>query len=236
MRRRPTRRSTPSRIRRRRPLKNTAEVKYATLTVQDLASLIHCSSSPNNYLYSEQLKITNLFGYITQGTARDTRIGGKLYMKFLTFHIWTRACPDDIDYMIDHYYLRCIVSNTGSGRVNQNNAIADYFGSSELRNINGLIDRSKVTVYHDKVYKVTAGGLGTTGTGETVNCGPSRRISFTVPIGHVVDYIADSDAVRNDRDYMCLSLLIGVPGMNTTLNGRQIACSDVTMRFYYTDT
>lgn len=235
MRRRPTRRSTTRRTRRRRSTKNSPEVKYLTLSVPDLASKISCTAGQLSTLFNGQNKFTDMLSYLAQGVGRDNRIGGKVYMKFATFHLWTRACPNDPEIVIDHYYLRCIVSNTGNTRIAQNNQITEYFGSAERRNINGVIDRSKVTVYHDKIYKVVSGGLGTTALDSTIHCGPSRRISFTVPIGHVVDYLTDSTTVRNDRDYMCLMLIVGVPGMESGTDQTQIACTDISVRFYYTD-
>lgn len=223
------------RKRRRRTAKNSPEVKYVTIQVPDMAGDISYVATASDVLYGPQHKFSNLFGYIAQGTARDQRVGGKIYVKFITFHLFTRGCPESSSYSVDMYHLRCIVSNTGNTRIASGNNILDYFGHVANRNFNSLIDRSNITVYHDKTYKISGGAFPNEASGTYAHAGPSRRISFTVPIGHVVDYIADTNTVRNDRDYINLNMLVGVPGMATATNDRQICCTDMTARVYYTD-
>lgn len=233
MRRRKLRR--PMVRRRRRRTKNSTEVKYLTIQVADLASDISYVATASDALYGPQHKFSNLFGYIAQGTARDQRVGGKIYVKFITFHLFTTGCPESNTYSVDRYLLRCIVSNTGNTRIASGSNIPDYFGHLSEANFNSLIDRSNITVYHDKTYIVDSGSFATEASGASAHCGASRRISFTVPIGHVVDYIADGTTVRNDRDFISLILLVGVPGMATATNDRQICCTDMVARAYYTD-
>lgn len=234
--RRPMRRkSTTVRRRTRRLTKGkSTEVKYITLTQQDIPSEIAYNAA-TDVLYAEQNVFSNHLAYIEQGTNRDQRVGGKIYVKFATFHLWTWACPGDEDTGVDQYYLRCIVSNTGNTRYSAASTVPSYFGSLEKRNINGLINRSNITVYHDKIYKVSGSAFPTQALAPDNLYGNARRISFTVPIGHVVDYINDSNIVKNDRDYISLMLIVGLPGMQAATATTQICCTDMTIRYYYTD-
>lgn len=233
--RRPTRRKSAIRRRARRPTKGkSTEVKYLTLTQQDIPSQIAYSPATAS-LFQEQHVFSDHLAYIDQGTNRDQRVGSKIYVKFATFHLWTWACPESFAQYVDNYHIRCIVSNTGNTRVAAGNNIANYFGSLEKRNINGLINRSNVTVYHDKIYKVSGSASNNNPESPDNILGVSRRISFTVPIGHLVDYVNDSVIVRNDRDYICLMLIVGCPGMSVETNALQICCTDMTIRYYFTD-
>lgn len=229
------RRKPPTRRRIRRLNKGkSTEVKYLTLTQQDIPSQITYSPATAT-LFAEQHVFSDHLAYIDQGTNRDQRVGSKIYVKFATFHLWTWACPESFEQDVDNYYLRCIVSNTGNTRIAAGAVVPNYFGSLEKRNINGLINRSNITVYHDKIYKVSGAAAITNPESPSNITGNSRRISFTVPIGHLVDYINDSVIVRNDRDYICLMLIVGCPGMSMETNSMQMCCTDMTIRYYFTD-
>jgi len=233
--RRPMRRKSAIRRRTRRPNKGkSTEVKYITLSQQDIPSQIEYSAASAS-LFASQHVFSDHLAYIDQGTNRDQRVGSKIYVKFATFHLWTWACPESFAQDVDNYFLRCIVSNTGNTRVAAASNLPIYFGSLEKRNINGLINRSNVTVYHDKMYKISgASSINNPQSPENV-LGNCRRISFTVPIGHIVDYVNDSVVVRNDRDYICLMLIVGCAGMSGASNGVQMCCTDMTIRYYFTD-
>jgi len=235
MKRSTTRRPRRRYRRRRMRMQNKAEVKYFTYTGFDFACDAAYTADEVETLYGEQHQVSSMLSGIENGAERNQRIGNKIFVKFIRFYMFVRGCPDSSNYHVGNFLLRVIVSNTGNIRVAAGTAINGYFSTSEQRNFNGLIDRSAVTVYHDRVYNITSNGYVTTTATPTSMIGGSRRITFTVPINRTVDYITGTNTVRNDRDQLSLITIVGTPGMNAVTNTNQIACYDLNYRVYYTD-
>jgi len=225
------RRRTSTLIKRSKP-----EVKYYTLTKTGHPTTIHNDVGASSTLYGNQHVISNLFGGIIQGTTNDTRVGNRIYVKFIQFYITTWSCPDDEEYPMGTYLFRTIVSDTGIGAdVTAGNPVLKYFAPNMIRNINSLINRTKIGVKYDKFYTVTASGFPNSGISPATNLGAIKRISFAVPIGKVIEYQNGTAQVKNEKDDLHFMLLAAVPGMSSTLDGKQICCSDIIMRIYYTD-
>lgn len=232
--RRTKRRSTTYRRRRRTRRSSTkAEVKYATYNVQDVPQTIQYSGL-SRILYGAQHAISNFLAYIPQGTARNNRVGSKIFLKHITFRIWTRACPGATTYNVASYNLRIILSNTGYDRIAAGGNIANYFALNQRSNINGFIDRSVISVYHDKIYTINS-SWATSSVQPDNLAGGSRCIVFTHYFNRPVTYQDDGLLVRNDRDFLSLMMIVGTPGMNSITSGTQVACSDIEARIYFTD-
>lgn len=227
------RRKYRRRITRRRS-QNKAEVKYFTFTGADFASNVASSPTTSTALFPEQHQISGMLSGIVQGTSRSQRVGSKIFVKFIRFHFFVRSCPSSDDYLVSSFLFRILVTNTGSARITAGTQINDFFGVSVKRNINGIIDRSNINVLYDRIHLVSSPTVTTTTTPYTM-CGGVKAISFTVPINRTVDFVQNSSTVRNDRDYLSLSTICGVPGMSIFTNTKQVACFDVNYRVYYTD-
>jgi len=210
------------------------EVKYNTFTTESQNINIAYPGALTTSMYANQFKISNLFGNIAQGTGRGDRIGNKIYVKFIQLTIFARGCPSSADYDVGTFNLRIIVSNTGATRTTAGNIIANYFAPSVNSNFNALINRNAANVRYDKTFLMRA-DTPTTALVPTCFCGASRRLHITIPIGRVVEFLDGATTVRDDRDFLCLFMMVGVPGMSLATNGYQICCADVISRVYYTD-
>jgi len=235
MKRSTTRRPRRRFRRRRMRTQNKAEVKYFSFSGCDFAVDTAYTAAPVKTLYGEQHQVSAMLAGITQGTARNQRIGSKIFVKFIRFNMFVRGCPDDPLFHVGNFLLRTLVHTTGNIRYVAGVAIPDFFGIEECRNFNGIVDRSLVNVYYDRTHLVASNGYVTTTATPTSMIGAARRISFTVPLNRVVDYIQNGTTVRNDRDFISLSTMVGTPGMNAVTNTNQICCFDLNFRIYYTD-
>lgn len=231
--RRRTRRTTSISRYKRRSMQ--PEVKYFTFVTEEVPSNVTYTSTPSTTMYATNHLISNILGGITLGTSNNQRIGNKIYVKFVQFHIFTHGCPGTSAYSVDAYNLRVIVANTGQTRVVATNNVNTFFGAAVKNTFNGLIDRTRVVVKYDKVFRISPGAIPTSALVPDNFCGPSKRISITIPIGKVIEYNDGLTAPKNDADYLSLYMMTGTPGMNATTNATQIACSDITFRVYYTD-
>lgn len=214
---------------------NKPEVKYCDISNYDNPLPIQYPTGATTTLYAPQFLASNLLASITQGYARQERIGGKIYVKFIRIHAWVRACPSATQYDVGDFQLRLIFSNTGNSRFGAGNSIAGYFSSPARINLYSFIDRSEIYVHSDKFFRIHGGSDSTQAVDPFANTGAFRFISYTIPIGRTVDYVGDTDVVKDNKDYICLSALIACPGMSSPTNGRQIGCLDYNIRVYYTD-
>lgn len=210
------------------------EVKYFDYFAVDKVHRAIYATTASQTLFTSQHVLSGMLSSIAQGTGRNNRIGNRINVKFIKFTIFTRACPSTTTYNVGDYLLRCIVSGTGISRVTAGTLISEYFYPPVNRNIMGSINRTNVYTMFDKTYPIRAGWV--TGAVNPDNfCGPCRKLTFNVPLGRMVEYLEGSNTVKNDRDFLSLMMLIGVPGMNVATDETQIACSDIHLRIYYTD-
>lgn len=218
----------------RKRLARTPEVKYATFYDSDLPHQILTSSSNLTTLWSNQNVISGLLSNIAQGTGRNQRIGNRIYVKFISINIFTRACPSLSTYSISDYVLRTIVSDYGMDRPSAGTNVNDYFSPGIKRNIHGLIDRTRFTVLHDKYHYIRS-SWATDATLPNAPTGSAKVIKLRIPIGRNIEYRDGSTTVKDDKNYLGLMMLAGTPGMTTTLSNYQVACSDIIVRTYFTD-
>lgn len=211
------------------------EVKYFTYIKEDTPSKIAYSATANKKLYDHQYIFGNMFGGIVYGTGNDQRVGNKIYVKFIQFTMFTKACPGTTVFDIASYNLRMIVANTGLERYVAGTDISNFFGPALSNNFNNLVDRSRIYVKFDKTFNIPAFGSATISLAPYNTCGASKRLSVTVPIGKVIEYVNGTNSPKNDQDYLGLFLLVGLPGMNTVTNTQQVSCTDLIFRIYYTD-
>lgn len=214
-------------------LERRTEVKYKDWYSYDIPQYILTSVASSASLYSNQFVYSNILN-IAQGTSNGQRIGQKIYVKFIKVRLWVRGCPSSSSYNVGDYQYRAIVSDTGNLRVASGVTVTGYFKPPVHRNIFGQIDRSYITPKFDRTYNVSAGWV-TGGVDPDAVSGACRMIQFTVPMGRTVEYQGDTTAVKNDKDYLCLMLLAGTPGMSSATDGRQVTCTDMQIRVYYTD-
>jgi len=219
---------------RKRLIKGSPEVKYLTHYLEGHANKVHYASPAVGTLWGEQHVKSNILA-ISQGTGFENRIGQKIYVKFLTVRLWVRACPSADSYNVGPFSLRCIVSDTGNLRVSEGTTVTGYFKPAIHRNIFGMIDRSYITPKYDRMYYMTSNSWISTATFPDAFCGPAKMIQFKVPIGRVVEFQGNTTAVKNDKDYLSLMMLVGVPSMSSATNIYQIACTDAQIRVYFTD-
>lgn len=211
------------------------EVKYFTYLKEDTPSKIAYTGTASKTLYDHQYIFGNMFGGIVAGTANDQRIGNKIYVKFIQFTMFTKACPGTTVFDIGSYNLRMIVANTGTERIVAGTPVPNFFGVAVSNSFNNLIDRSRVYTKFDKTFNIPAHGSATTSLAPYNTCGASKRLSVTVPIGKVIEYVNGTNSPKNDQDYLGLFLLVGLPGMTTVTNAQQVSCTDIIFRIYYTD-
>lgn len=212
------------------------EVKYNTFIVDDAPINIAYPGALTDNMYANQFRISNLLGNIPLGTGRGDRIGNKIYVKFIQLTIWTHACPGATNYDVGSYHLRIIVANTGQNRLASNTIVPKFFAPPVMYQFNALINRNLVNVRYDKTYHVRATESATTALVPFNLCGASKRLHITIPIGRVIDFQEGTAGMpRNDADYLCLYMMVGVPGSNLATNGLQVCCNDIISRVYYTD-
>lgn len=210
------------------------EVKYYDYIATDKPHKISANTGTSTNLWDIQHTLSGLLSSIAQGTGRNQRIGNRIYVKFIKFSMWTTGCPGATTYNVGDFNLRVIVHNTGLTRITAGNTISDFFSPAIAKNINGFINRTNIYVMHDKTYLFRTGWV--TGAINPDNlCGASRKLTFNVPFGRLVEYIDGTSTVKNDRDFISLSTIVGCPGMSTATNTTQVACSDISLRIYYTD-
>lgn len=211
------------------------EVKYFTYTKENTPTNVAWPGTASKSIFANNYIVGNMLGGIVVGTGADQRIGNRIYVKFIQFTMFTKACPASSTFHISSYNLRMIVANTGITRVVAGNDVSNFFGPSCQNVFNNLIDRTRVYTKFDKTFRITSTDSATTALSPYNMCGASKRLSVTVPIGKVIDYNANSTGVKNDQDYLGLYLLGGVPGMSTVTDAQQICCTDIIFRIYYTD-
>lgn len=234
MRRRRTRRAVTTRRRRTMKASSKPEVKFLTMSINDIPLKIHATNGASA-LYTEQRMFANILGGIVQGTGASQRIGNKIFLKHITVCVLARGCPSANTYSVGTFYLRSVFHDTGGSIKDINVVINDFFRTVDKRNFNGIIDRSAYTIYADKTYRITAYEGPTWTYDDYYHNGPYRRFVTKHTFNKPITYEAGGNIVKDLKDNINYSLLLGVPGQIPVLNGRQIACADLHVTAYYTD-
>jgi len=215
---------------------NTTEVKHKTISQSATTAAIQYISTNSTTLFTVQQanigdsNIQGALSTITLGTAKQNRIGTRIFVKSISLKCMAWICPASTD--ADHYStvgIRWIVHNAPSS----NQQTVDYFWTSTTNNhLMDYVDRTRWNVYKDKLTILNTGyplqGTRSTPGGE----GNLRVIKMRIPINRHVEYTYEG-SIKNDRDIINLAVYGWSPGDpdNTT----QIACYNWVCRIYFTD-
>lgn len=233
MRRVRTRRST-TRIRRRpkrmlMPKSMVPETKYNTLI--DVSKSIK-----NNFFGSTTATLkgvnnfyTDIISGISKGTDDNQRIGDRIYVKFMTIHLFIQGCTEATGYdNVLNFLIRVFVHNS---RLAAGTDITNFFRGVSISPITHLKpDRRNSTVWFDKYYPmITASGVLASSKG----AGPIRIVKIKLPIYRNVNF--DSSGLTKDDNSLYSLSVAGYNMAGAADTAKQVACMDVCIRTYFTD-
>jgi len=223
-------------VRRRRkvriklPKSLVPEVKYLT-------KLDNSKSIKNNFFNSATSTLdginnfySDIFSLITKGTDDNNRVGDRIFVKFLTIHLYIQGCGDPVTPdPVYNFLIRVIVHNA---RFTAGSGIAVFFrGGSTTPLTHCKPDRRNFTVWYDKMFIMN--NMNGFNAATNLGAGPIKIVKIKLPVYRNVGFDI-AGATKDDNSVYSLSVgAYNMSGASGTL--KQCACMDVCIRPYFTD-
>lgn len=221
------------RSRRRRvllPKSMMPEVKYATYI--DVAKSIknNFTTTASGDLLGHNQFYTDIFSIITKGTNDQNRIGDRIFVKFITIHIFVQGCIDaTTPDTVTNFLLRLFVHNA---RQTAGTTIPNFFRGLSVSPITHLKpDRRNLTVWYDKMYPMIC---QSSFTAATKGAGAMRLIKVKLPVYRQITF--DTNNSTKDENSVYSISMAGYNMAGAADTAKQMACMDVCYRIYFTDT
>lgn len=229
-----TRRRRPL-IRRRRksrimmPKSMVPETKYHTLI--DVAKSIK-----NNFFTTQTGTLAgmnnyypDIFSNIVKGTDDNQRVGDRIFVKFISMQFFIQGCVDLISGdQVFNFLVRILVHNS---RIAAGTDIAGFFRGISISPITHLKpDRRNVSIWHDKMHLFrcnSAFNAGTRGAGDL------KVIRIKIPVYRNIGYDSLGNTKDDNSTYSMSAAAYNMAGAAQTF--KQVACMDVCIRTYFTD-
>lgn len=217
--------------------RNSPEIKTHTLLLENRAINEIYEATANASLLSGYNISTNWLSSLAQGSDFNNRVGNRIYAMKAVIDVVGTACPaSGTTVTTDNALVRFIVHNSPSA---YNTDISYFFGYNKHQAFNVHPNRKMLNIYHDSYLKI--GWNSNTANASLTDANSAGGFVFrkriVIPLNRQIEFTPQG-TVKNDRDNFGLAMLALTPWVmkQTATIHRQVACTQITVRFYFKDT